>query len=73
MVLVTRLARHRVQLEALMRLSHWHRGRTTSLVRWFDEVIEEGRVPRILHGELATRSFTKSITGGGVEGDHGSE
>ena len=42
-------------------------------MRWLDEVVEEGRVPRILKCELATRSVTKSITGGGVEGDYGSE
>ena len=54
-VTATRLARHRVQLEALMRplLRRWHRGIATSLVRWTDEVVEEGRVHRIPQAVVA--------------------
>ena len=54
-VAAIRLARHRVQLEALMRplLRRWHGGSATSLVRWTDEVVEEGRVHRIPQAVVA--------------------
>ena len=53
-------------------LRRWHRGIATSLVRWTDEVVEEGRVHRIPQA-VATWFVTQSITCGGLEGDHASD